>query len=227
MDLENSEIYIARRLDGQIVSAPEYTVECTGLSEEDRLLFCPNCYDQLGQMEPLEFIFEERRFIHTRVDRTCYQDYRTNDRDHPLIQQIVYKQLRNEPQFEESKIEYALKKSEKGSCNVFDVGAKLPESERIEGVVIEVQHQSAQFQSRLHSRVSIAQRHGYGFYIVFSPSGICRNWYEDKIRRIKGPSARVGKYDCGEVDLGTMLAPDDDISCLSRTGSQSGASSMT
>lgn len=213
MAQEESEIYIARKQDGTLITVQEYAARQAGLNRPSPI-FCPHCFSEADEEQPLTYDTEKCRFVHQRVWRDCYQDDRTTDRDHPLIQQTVFKQLKNDDQYSYTDIEFPLKRWNSCDQLSFDVGAILSEDTDLQGILVEVQHQSGTFSDRLYPRIKDAQKRNYGVYVVFSPSARYQQWFGKRLIKLKGLDARVGLYENGNVDLGTLIHPDDNISLL-------------
>lgn len=193
MTWEESEIYIARKRDGTIIAVTEYAAREAGL-DKPAPVYCPHCFEEYDEEQPLTYSTKKRRFFHRNVRRDCYQDDRTKDRDHPLIQQTVYKQLKNDDRYSQSEIEYPLKRLENNLGKRFDIGAELTGDTDLQGVVVEVQHKCGNFSRRLHPRVSLAQNCNYGVYIVLSPSARYQQWLRRRMIQIKGSAAQPGSY---------------------------------
>lgn len=215
MAREESEIYIGRKPDGTLITVTEYAACEAGLDEPPPI-FCQHCLDEHNEMQQLTYDAKKRRFLHRDVQRGCYQDGRTNDRDHPLIQQTVYKQLVNDDRYSQSKIEFPINRWNSNIKLNFDVGGMLPDHDSLQGVLVEIQHQSGTLSKRLFRRLRLAQKRNYGAYVVFSPSARYRSWYSGLFLQVKGYEAEIGKYKNGAVELGTMIQPEDDISALQR-----------
>ena len=210
MSREDSEIYIGKKLDGTLITIFEYLEKVSQL-DYPPVVFCPKCADN-GEKQPLTFLAEEYRFIHKNIRRDCYQDHRTHDPDHPLTQQTVYRDFHNSRRFDYPDIEYSLDNQTNQSRLRYDIGAKLPHNPNLEGVVVEVQHRSGRFSSRLYRGLKTAHHRNYGVYVIFTPSASQQQWFSRRLERMKSDSVTVGSYNDDTVDLGTMIRPDDDLS---------------
>lgn len=212
MSREDSEIYIGKQPDGTIMTVLEYAARDAGLNPPPKVS-CPNCAAD-GEHQLLTYDSAERRFIHQDVIRDCYRDDRTHDRDHPLVQQTVYKRLHDDVRYEQADIEYPLTHSQNEHKLWYDVGAKFPYDDSLSGIVVEVQHQAGRFSTRLLSRVRIAHQQNHGVYVIFTPSASMRQSYKRRLTKLKGSRAQVGSYHMNSINLGTMIRPGDDLSIL-------------
>ena len=207
---EDSEIYIGKQADGRVITVFEYAARETVFGDVGTV-FCPNCAAD-GDEQPLSYLPEECRFVHEHVRRDCYQDHRTHEPDHPLLQQTAYRQLNNSTEYSDSEMEYSLPRLRSDNELWYDIGGKLIHDDDLAGSVIEVQHQSGDFYSRLYSRVKLAHRHNHGVYVIFTSSALYRQWFQRRLVKVKGTDATLGSYGRDSVDFGTMIRPDDDIS---------------
>lgn len=210
---EESEIYIARKRDGTLITVTEYAAREAGLSKPTPI-FCPHCFEEDDEERLLIYDAEKRRFLHQGVSRNCYRDDRTEGRAHSLIQQTAFKQLKNDDCYSHSDMEYPVERWTNTTKLSFDVGAILPRDDDLRGILVEVQHQSGSFSRRLFSRVKLAQKRNYGVHIVFSPSARYQKWFGGRLIKMKGYGAQFGSYDSCKVDLGTMIRPEDDRNVL-------------
>lgn len=210
---EDSEIFIARTLDGWITNVFEYGDSVAKTNHSPRIM-CLNCFEEHKETQPLRYVPEEGRFYHQKIHRPCYRDQRTKGNSHPLIQQTVLKQMRNSPQYSHSELEYPLKRYRGDNELRYDIGARLPRDDNLTGVVVEVQHQSGRFPPRLHPRTKTAHAHGYGIHIVFSSTARSTCWFKKQLSKMKGEDATFGTFDRSKVNLGSLIQPDDDISAF-------------
>lgn len=209
---EDSKIYIGKQSDGSLITVLEYAAMEAGLAQPVELV-CPNCAKE-SEEQPLTYLPDEHRFVHQEVCRDCYQDHRTNERAHPLTKQTLLKILNNRDGYSQPEVEYPLNRWKGDSKLFYDVGVGLPNDDNLEGVLVEIQHQSGGFSSRLPSRIRLAQRRNFGVHVVFTPTASGRQSYRRRLTKMKGENARVGSFSRGTVDVGTMIRPEDDVEAL-------------
>lgn len=213
MVCDESELYIARTPDGTILDVWDYV---RGASHVDHSLgiYCPNCYDEHREQQPVTYVPEEQRFIHQTIERDCYKDRREKDRSHGFLQQMVLQQFRNNPRYSQSEIEYALRRPRRENKLKYDVAALLPEEDDLKGIVVEIQHQSGRFNQRLPDRVKIAHQYNFGFYVVFSSHARGVQTFERRFSKVKDGTIDLGGYAGNHVSLGSMIRPGDDLTAL-------------
>lgn len=150
---EDSEIYIGKQSDGTIITVLEYAAMEAGLVQPMELV-CPKCAKE-SEDQLLICLPNEHRFVHQDVCRDCYQDHRTNERAHPLTKQTMFKILNNMGGYTQPEVEYSIDRLRGDSKLFYDVRASLPYDDDLEGVGIEIQHQSGGFPVVYHHELSL------------------------------------------------------------------------
>ncbi|WP_226042467.1 hypothetical protein [Natrinema sp. DC36] len=197
---DQSDLYIAVEEDGLVVTAREHA----NSDNSNKKLYCPKCLQDEGNHVPVKLDTTSLRYRHlTGAEHTCWRDGRHNDRHHPEIAQTVFAKLANNFETKNAEIEYTSIKS----CD-YDVAAKTPWND-LEGIVVEVQHQCGGFTTRFHRKVMNAHRAGYGVHVVFSPNPRGKQWFTQVIEDHMGSDARIGQYCDDDLQLGTIIHPDE------------------